>query len=47
MSLSLYVISISKNAQGAMLCSQWRKTMDKEMEALKSRGDWELVASPK
>jgi len=44
--LSLSAESIPRNYQDARLLPQWQMAMNEEMEALRSRGTWELVPHP-
>jgi len=37
---------ITRSYEDAILVPSWKQAMDKEMNALLSRGTWELVSAP-
>ena len=45
--LSLSSVSIPRSYDEAILVTAWKKAMDKEMDALASRGTWDLISPPK
>jgi len=45
--MSLSSISILRSYEEAILVPAWKQTIDEEMNALVSRGTWELVSVPK